>query len=280
MALTIKTNLGSLIVKKDLQTATNNLHKALKQAKLSESIKDIATINQQSPVADDKVDTQLNAISVAQDNVAIGSGMLSTADSNFDVISTQFNRIKTFVKEMESGKISDSVGRAKIQEAFEAIDIIAKGTEFNGTKLLDGNDEEVKLQIGTDKSNDSKISIGSEIFLDSKSEALVGMSKDDFISLISDKENGYSKIYEALNSASETISARRTNIAKVQNKLDATADSLDVQYANITSSMSTIKDADVASSSAENIKSQILSQASASLVSVANQSPSTAINLI
>lgn len=280
MALTINTNLGSLIVKKDLQTATNNLHKALKQAKLSESIKDIATINQQSPVADDKVDTQLNAISVAQDNVAIGSGMLSTADSNFDVISTQFNRIKTFVKEMESGKISDSVGRAKIQEAFEAIDIIAKGTEFNGTKLLDGNDEEVKLQIGTDKSNDSKISIGSEIFLDSKSEALVGMSKDDFISLLSDKENGYSKIYEALNSASATISARRTNIAKVQNKLDATADSLDVQYANITSSMSTIKDADVASSSAENIKSQILSQASASLVSVANQSPSTAINLI
>ena len=280
MALTINTNLGSLIVQKDLQTATNNLHKALKQAKLSESIKDIATINQQSPVADDKVDTQLNAISVAQDNVAIGSGMLSTADSNFDVISTQFNRIKTFVKEMESGKISDSVGRTKIQEAFEAIDIIAKGTEFNGTKLLDGNDEEVKLQIGTDRSNDSKISIGSEIFLDSKSEALVGMSKDDFISLISDKENGYSKIYEALNSASETISARRTNIAKVQNKLDATADSLDVQYANITSSMSTIKDADVASSSAENIKSQILSQASASLVSVANQSPSTAINLI
>lgn len=280
MALTINTNLGSLIVQKDLQTATNNLHKALKQAKLSESIKDIATINQQAPIADDKVDTQLNAISVAQDNVAIGSGMLSTADSNLDIISTQLNRIKGFAQDIESGKISDSVGQAKIQEAFEAIDIIAKGTEFNGTKLLDGNDEEVKLQIGTDASDNSKLSIGSEIFLDSKSEALVGMSKDDFVSLMSDKENGYSKIYEALNSASETISARRINIAKVQNKLDATADSLDVQYANITSSMSTIKDADVASSSAENIKSQILSQASASLVSVANQSPSTAINLI
>ena len=39
MTLTINTNLGSLIVKKDLQTATNNLHKALKQAKISESIK-------------------------------------------------------------------------------------------------------------------------------------------------------------------------------------------------------------------------------------------------
>ena len=280
MALTINTNLGSLIVQKDLQTATKNLHKALKQAKLSESIKDIATINQQAPVASDKVDTQLNAISVAQDNVAICSGMLSTADSNLDIISTQLNRIKGFAQDIESGKISESVGQEKIQEAFEAIDIIAKGTEFNGTKLLDGNDEEVKLQIGTDASDNSKLSIGSEIFADSKSDTLIGMSKSDFVSLLADKENGYSKVYDVLNSASETISTRKTNIAKVQNKLDATADSLDVQYANITSSMSTIKDADVASSSAENIKSQILSQASASLGSVANQSPSTAINLI
>lgn len=278
MALTINTNLGSLIVQKDLQTATKNLHKALKQAKLSESIKDIASINQQVAVASDKVDTQLNAISVAQDNVAIGSGMLSTADSNLDIISTQLNRIKDFAKDIEAGKISENVGQAKIHEAFDAIDVIAKGTEFNGTKLLDGNDEEVKLQIGTDTSSDSKLSIGSEIFTDSKSETLIGMSKTEFVSMLTNKD---SKIYDVLNSAVEKISTRKVNIAKVQNKLDATADSLDVQYANITSSMSTIKDTDVASSSsAENIKSQILSQASATLVSTANQSPSTAINLI
>ena len=256
------------------------MHKALKQAKLSESIKNIAAINQQSSIVDDKVDTQLNAISVAQDNVAIGSGMLSTADSNFDVISTQFNRIKTFVKEMESGKISESVAKTKIKESLDAIDVIAQGTEFNGVKLLDGNDEEVKLQIGTDKSDDSKISIGSEIFLDSKSEALIGMLKDDFVSLLTGDENGYSKVYDILTNASNTVDVRKTNIAKIQNRLDATADSLDVQYANIASSMSTMRDTDVASSSADNIKSQILKQASATLVSTANQSPSTAINLI
>ena len=276
MALTINTNLGSLIVKKDLQTATNNLHKALKQAKISESIKNIAAINQQSSIVDDKVDTQLNAISVAQDNVAIGSGMLSTADSNFDVISTQLNRIKTFVNEMESGKISESVAKTKIKESFDAIDLIAQGTEFNGVKLLDGNDEEVKLQIG----NDSKISIGLEVFLDSKSEALIGMSKDDFVSLLTGDEIDYSKLYGLLDNASKTVNVRKTNIAKIQNRLDATADSLDVQYANVTSSMSTMRDTDVASSSADNIKSQILKQASATLVSTANQSPSTAINLI
>ena len=280
MALTINTNLGSLIVKKDLRTATNNLRKALKQAKISESIKNIAAINQQSSIVDDKVDTQLNAISVAQDNVAIGSGMLSTADSNFDVISTQLNRIKTFVNEMESGKISESVAKTKIKESFDAIDVIAQGTEFNGVKLLDGNDEEVKLQIGTDKSNDSKISIGSEVFLDSKSEALIGMSKDDFVSLLTGDEIDYSKLYGLLDNASKTVNVRKTNIANIQNRLDATADSLDVQYANITSSMSTMRDTDVASSSADNIKSQILKQASATLVSTANQSPSTAINLI
>ena len=106
------------------------------------------------------------------------------------------------------------------------------------------------------------------------------MSKDDFVSLLTGGENGYSKVYDILTNASNTVDVRKTNIAKIQNRLDATADSLDVQYANIASSMSTMRDTDVASSSADNIKSQILKQASATLVSTANQSPSTAINLI
>lgn len=276
MALTINTNnLGSLIVQKDFNSVTKALNQALRQARLSENIKDIEAVEQQSQVSDEKVDTQLNAISVAQDNVAIGSGMLSATDNNLDVISTQLNRIKTFVQEIESCKISKTEVSAKIEDALNAIDTIANDTEFNGTKLLDGSNDEVNLQIGTNTSGNGKFSIGAEIFADSKAETLLGMSKFDFLN-----SDEYSAIYGALDKAFETVSARKTNIAKLQNKLDMTADSLDVQYANITSAMSLIKDVDVASSSADNLKSQILQQASASLISSANQSPATAINLI
>ena len=66
----------------------------------------------------------------------------------------------------------------------------------------------------------------------------------------------------------------------MQNRLDSASDALEVQYSNVTSSLSTIKDADVAAESSAYIKAQILQQASASLLATANQAPSIALNLI
>ena len=72
MALTINTNLGSLIVQRNLADAT---------AALNQSIERMTTGFKINSAGDDaagyavatKMDTQLSSISVAQDNVAIGS---------------------------------------------------------------------------------------------------------------------------------------------------------------------------------------------------------------
>ena len=55
---------------------------------------------------------------------------------------------------------------------------------------------------------------------------------------------------------------------------------LDVQSQNLTSSLSTLRDTDVAETSSNYIQQQILQQASATLLSTANQLPSMALNLI
>ena len=49
---------------------------------------------------------------------------------------------------------------------------------------------------------------------------------------------------------------------------------------NLTSSRSTIKDADVAKESSAYIRAQILQQASATLMATANQSPAIALQLL
>ena len=49
---------------------------------------------------------------------------------------------------------------------------------------------------------------------------------------------------------------------------------------NITSSLSTLRDADIAEESSNYIQSQILQQAAATLLSTANQTPSIALNLL
>jgi len=80
--------------------------------------------------------------------------------------------------------------------------------------------------------------------------------------------------------AIDNISLRCTKIGAYMNRLESAIDSTDVQRENLIEANSTIKDADVAVSSSNYIKFQILQQSTATLLSTANQMPSIALNLI
>ena len=78
----------------------------------------------------------------------------------------------------------------------------------------------------------------------------------------------------------ETVSAKQTEYGAAQNRLESALDEISTQYENLVSSRSTIRDADIAEVSSDYIRQQILQQASATLMSTANQSPSIALQLI
>ena len=84
------------------------------------------------------------------------------------------------------------------------------------------------------------------------------------------------KIDEVINE----ISGRVTTLGAAQNRIESAVESIGVQTENITSSLSTLRDADVAEESSNYIKAQILQQASATLLANANQTPSIALNLL
>jgi len=66
----------------------------------------------------------------------------------------------------------------------------------------------------------------------------------------------------------------------VQNRLESALESIEVNINNLTSSRSTIRDADIAEVSSQYIQQQILQQASATLMATANQMPAIALQLI
>ena len=76
------------------------------------------------------------------------------------------------------------------------------------------------------------------------------------------------------------VSDKTTKLGAAQNRIDSAIESIDVQSQNITSSLSTLRDADIAKESSKYIQAQILQQAAATLLSTANQTPSIALNLI
>ena len=76
------------------------------------------------------------------------------------------------------------------------------------------------------------------------------------------------------------INAKEVEYGAAQNSLESALDEIAIQYENLVSSRSTIRDADIADVSSQYIQQQILQQASATLLATANQSPSIALQLI
>ena len=123
------------------------------------------------------------------------------------------------------------------------------------------------LQIGVNSDENSQITVQTAF-------SLGGYS--DFRNIGIDGNNYLAQIDEML----EVLSARQVELGSAQNRLMSALDEITVQRENLISSRSTLRDADIADISSEYIKQQILQQASATLLSTANQSASIALSLI
>ena len=286
MALTINTNLSSLIVQRNLEVATAALNKSIERMTTGYKINSAADDAAGYAVAT-KMSTKLSSIDVCQDNVAMGSSLLSTLSSNYDLISTHLQRIRDLTEEAGNGTYgADALEAiaAEITARWDEIDRIAASSEFNGINLMTGGGA-VSIRCGVGTTANDTITLADTIFATATAEGLQGTSpttKANFIKAIK-KETGAPTIEAALgqiDKALAEVTKRQTNIGAYQNRLDSASEALEVQYSNVTSSLSTIKDADVAAESSAYIKAQILQQASATLLSTANQSPSVALNLI
>jgi flagellin len=88
------------------------------------------------------------------------------------------------------------------------------------------------------------------------------------------------KMLDKIDEMINIISNRITTLGAAQNRIESAIESIGVQSENITSSLSTLRDADVAQESSNYIKALILQQASATLLATANQTPSIALNLL
>ena len=84
------------------------------------------------------------------------------------------------------------------------------------------------------------------------------------------------RIDEMLN----TVSDYQVGIGATQNRLECALEFAAVNTEHLTSSISTLRDADIAKASSDYIKYEILRQACVTLLAAANQSPSIALQLI
>ena len=284
MALTINTNLSSMIVQSNLSKATSSLNNAIERMTTGYKINHAADNAAGYSIARNW-ETQLGSLDVAADNAATGADMMTTLEDTYSLVSSHLQRVRDLTEQAANGTYgSDSLKaiQSEITARLDEVDRIAANCEFNGLKMMDGSMGDINLQVGLYGSTDSQITLDASLFEKGDIKSLFGEEKADVAEKCAGLKKGTSassmldKIDEVINE----ISGRVTTLGAAQNRIESAVESIGVQTENITSSLSTLRDADVAEESSNYIKAQILQQASATLLATANQTPSIALNLL
>lgn len=342
MALTINTNISSIIAQRSLNSATTNLNTSLERMSTGYKINH-AKDNAAGYSIANMWETQLGSLDVAADNAATGSDMLTSAEQSYSLLSDHLQRIRDLTEQAANGTYASASLKAiqsEISARLDEITRVASNAEFNGIKLMsfDGtngnitgmNEKGIDLQVGLYGDGDSIINLDIDLF---KSATISGLftnmtkangngvtlqqmlkqannkqavdlkTTDEEQKIVNNKifaaacsgliydsatdsytlaEDSYGakEMLSFLDSAIDDISSRVTRIGAAQNRVESAITAIDVQSQNLTSSLSTLRDTDVAEESSNYIQSQILQQASATLLATANQTPSIALNLV
>ena len=337
MALTINTNISSLIAQRSLNSATTSLNTAIERMTTGFKINHASDDAAGYSIAN-LWETQLGSLDVAADNAATGSDLLTTAEETYQLLTSHLQRVRDLTEQAANGTYGSASLKAiqsEISARLMEVNRISANAEFNGIKLMaykDGGDNAgvgitgngINLQVGLYADENSIINLDVGLFSNASLSGLfAGMTDDetstgqtfsDFItaaggdiSALGDVENieafaaacsglvrnddgsfylqddadyGAKEMLAFLDTAIDEISSRVTKIGAVQNRVESAISALDVQSQNLTSSLSTLRDTDIAEESSNYIQAQILQQASATLLSTANQLPSVALNLI
>ena len=276
MGFTIRSNVASLNAQRNLMRTDRGLGSSMQ--KLSSGLR----INQASDDAaglaiSEKLRSQVRSLAQAQRNANDGISLLQTAEGALNETNDMLIRMRELAMQSSNGTLGSSE-RTALNNEFTALrnemNRIAQVTEFNGTKLLQGDlSTGVNFQVGTgNNATNDRISVSLS---DSQATAL-GLSAAMTLANATGAQNALG----AIDTAISRVTSRRGGIGAAQNRLITTINNLATSHENLSAANSRIRDADIASESANFASTQIRMQAGVSILAQANQLPSLALSLI
>ena len=202
-----------------------------------------------------------------------------------DKVTVGANTYTAIIKSSDDDSITLEDAYSKMAKELETASSIGADTAAtvknngNGTFDITKGTVEVKdalafsLHVGADADMTNKINVN----IDSMSAAGLGIKGIN----ISD-DNGASATYaiDAITDAISKVSAQRSSLGAVQNRLEHTINNLDNVSENTSSAESRIRDTDMAEEMVNYSKNNILAQAGQSMLAQANQSNQGVLSLL
>lgn len=232
----------------------------------------------------EKMRNQIRGINQAVSNSEDGQYLIQTAEGNMNEIHSILQRMGELATKA-ANEVNATDDRKAIADEVKQlvceIDNIKTKAQFNGKYLLDGSKSSIQLQVGANSNETMTIS------LNAISSSTLNLSEfktvTSYSGLAAGTTDGTTKAHDLMDkvtAAVKTVSARRSQLGAIQNRLDYTINNLENYSENLTSSESNIRDTDMATEMVNYSKNNILQQAAQSMLAQANQSNQGVLSLL
>ncbi len=229
--------------------------------------------------------SQVNGLQQASQNVSDATSMVQTADSALNNIQSMLQRVSELAVQYGNGDLSSSDQsdiQSEVNQLTQEISRQQGSVQFNGISLLNGaggTGGVVTFQVGPTATDTLAVSFAD---IEGASGLCTAMgftwgnatTAGDVFSL--GQTNAISLISAAINN----ISSLAGTLGAVQNRLQYTSNAISSTQENMSSSLSSIQDVNMATEMTALTQQQVLQQAGTAMLSQANSEPQLVLKLI
>lgn len=276
MGLRITTNLPSLAAQKTLGTNGRELQKSYAQlssgSRITKAADDAAGLS-----ISEGLKSTVRGYGQAKKNANDGISMVNIAEGGLSEVSNMLTRLRELAVQSASDTIGDKERGfvdKEVQQVKNEIQRLSQTARFGDIKLLDGTGDNYDFQV--DVNNDAfndRISFNA-------GEQNATLSALNLDGLDFSTKDGAREGLEVLESSQTQVNGQRATLGALQNRLVSTIENLSTSVENFSAANSRIRDTDVAESTGELARNQVLQQAAVGVLAQANQSTSVALKLI
>ncbi len=276
MGLRIATNTTALNAQRQMAITRSNLDKSLERlasgSRINHAGDDAAGL-----AISENLRAQIRGLRQAKRNAQDGISLIQVSEGGLNEVSNMLIRLRELSIQAASDTIGDverQFADREFQSLKQEIDRIANVTNFNGTPLLNGKAGIFEIQVGTHNNPILDRIVYNGERADSSLDAL--KLGGESIATKQGSQLSLSVIDDAL----IRVNSIRADLGAMQNRLQSTINNLSIYQENLASANSRIRDTDIAEEVSEMTKQNILLQAGLSVLSQANNTNASAIQLL
>lgn len=274
--MVVQHNLTAANTNRQLGITTNGLQKSTEKLssgyKINRAADDAAGLS-----ISEKMRNQIRGLNKASDNAQDGISLVQTAEGALNEVHSMLQRMSELAVQASNGTNASQDRTAldnEVQQLKTEIVRVGTTTQFNKMDILTGefsSNNEKTLQVGANQNQVITIAI-------SALTSTVGSALDNKVG-VGTAIAAQSSITIIQNSITN-LSALRSKLGALQNRLEHTVANLDNISENTQSAESRIRDTDMAEEMVQYSKNNILQQAGQSMLAQANQANQGVLSLL